>query len=377
MSTEPAQKIILLVEDDEMVRTVAAETLLFAGYDVIPSVNGQEALDILKRRKVDLILSDVRMPVCDGIKLLSLVKKEPLYREIPFIFVSAKVETSDLRKGMSLGADDYVTKPYNAEDLLLTIRARLDRAELWEMKAKHYYEFLTRVLPHELRTPLTGIMGFAELMSQTGGMNETLTSTELVEYGDIIQRSGNRLLKIANDFTLWSWLEACALGTADSSEPLNRVRITKQLMASGITRLSELYGRQGMLYLELEESEVLVPREGLVSVLEHLIENALKFSPSGTNVNVRGSVNGEIYEFTISDQGPGISEKNALSVGVMRQFEREQNEQQGMGMGLVIAYSFANLSGGKLTLESNPTEVGLVTRLCLRRPQVAPVVVLG
>ena len=132
-----------------------------------------------------------------------------------------------------------------------------------------------------------------------------------------------------------------------------------------------------MVYLELEESEVLVPREGLVSVLEHLIENALKFSPSGTNVNVRGSVNGEIYEFTISDQGPGISEKNALSVGVMRQFEREQNEQQGMGMGLVIAYSFANLSGGKLTLESNPTEVGLVTRLCLRRPRVAPVVVLG
>ncbi len=130
MKPTHAPSTILLVEDDPLNQQVIKETLQTEGYQVVAVQDGQAALEALPPVRPDLILSDVRMPRCDGFELLRRVRCDPDYRALPFIILSAKVETSDQSMGISLGADDYVTKPYLAADLLKLIDLRLTRAAL-------------------------------------------------------------------------------------------------------------------------------------------------------------------------------------------------------------------------------------------------------
>jgi CheY-like chemotaxis protein len=221
MTTTPLPSTILLAEDDPLIREVTEQTLQSVGYRVVSVQDGQEAIEALQRVRPDLILSDVRMPRIDGFELLQRVRSDHDYRATPFIIMSAKAETSDQRMGMSLGADDYVTKPYLSADLLKTIEVRLARASLVNDRLRHHQQFLMRVLPHELRTPLSGIIGYADLMVLLGESGDTLTGKDLVDYGQNIGRSGQRLLGIAEDFSLWSWLESAkASGQRDDGGKL-------------------------------------------------------------------------------------------------------------------------------------------------------------
>jgi len=118
---------VLLVEDEPDVRSVAEAILHTFGYTVTAVANGAEALDAMDEAQPDLILSDIRMPVFDGFQLLQRIRADPVWNQTPFIILSAKAESADLRMGMSLGADDYVTKPYSSRELLARIRAILRR----------------------------------------------------------------------------------------------------------------------------------------------------------------------------------------------------------------------------------------------------------
>src|ERR1035438_7501386 len=109
MSEAPIR--VMLVEDEPDVRTVAEGILCSFGYAVTAVANGAEALEAMEVAQPDLILSDIRMPIIDGFQLLQKIRADPVWHQTPFIILSAKAESADLRMGMSLGADDYVTKP--------------------------------------------------------------------------------------------------------------------------------------------------------------------------------------------------------------------------------------------------------------------------
>jgi two-component system sensor histidine kinase/response regulator len=366
MSAEPGQGTILLAEDDFLVRKIVEETLRSEGYGVVAVANGVEALGALTQVQPDLILSDVRMPECDGFEFLQSVRLEPRHATMPFIIMSAKADTGDLRMGMSLGADDYVTKPFNPGELLKTIEVRLARAALLSEKIKDQQRFLGRVLPHELRTPLTGIIGYADLMTMVGESGATLKPAELVDYGRNIRRSGHRLLRIAKDFSLWSWLESCRFAVRAGEELRRKPFSLTEALIHGWSRESAAnYGRDSDIRVAAEEAAVLVPGDGLWRVVTHLIENACKFSLPGSPVQVAGRVDGAHYKITVSDRGRGMNETDMATIGVMRQFGRERVEQQGMGMGLVLALRFAQLAGGDLELANHPPESGLTARLVL------------
>jgi DNA-binding response OmpR family regulator len=122
-------KMILVVEDEYDISEVIREILTEKSYTAVCVSNGIEALEVLNRLTPDLILSDIIMPLMDGIELLVQIHKSPALSLIPFVFLSARTARQDIRLGMSIGADDYLTKPFTAEVLLQTIEARLRKRD--------------------------------------------------------------------------------------------------------------------------------------------------------------------------------------------------------------------------------------------------------
>jgi len=122
-------KKILLIEDDEVLRSNIKELLEFSGYQVLIAPNGFLGIEAVKQYVPDLILCDILMPKLNGYQVLEEIKKYHATRAIPFIFISSKTEIKDVRKGMNIGADDYLTKPFSEEDLLAAIECRLSKRE--------------------------------------------------------------------------------------------------------------------------------------------------------------------------------------------------------------------------------------------------------
>lgn len=147
-------KKIILIEDNRDIRDTTAEILELADYKVFTAENGKKGVELVKHEKPDLIICDIMMPELDGYGVLRILSKNPDTSNIPFIFLSAKAEKSDLRKGMNLGADDYITKPFEEAELLEAVEIRLKRSE--NLK-KHVN---------------TDIVGLNEFMVEARGMEE-------------------------------------------------------------------------------------------------------------------------------------------------------------------------------------------------------------
>jgi len=123
-------KKILLIEDNDDIRENTAEILELANYKVVTAPNGKVGIETALAEQPDLIVCDIMMPVLDGYGVLHALHKNEAVKNIPFIFLTAKTERSDLRRGMELGADDYITKPFSGTELLNAIEGRIKKADL-------------------------------------------------------------------------------------------------------------------------------------------------------------------------------------------------------------------------------------------------------
>ena len=139
-------KKILLIEDNEAVRENTAEILTLADYNVTTAQNGKEGAELAQKLLPDLIVCDIMMPELDGYGVLHILSKKPETAGIPFIFLTAKAEKSDMRKGMELGADDYLTKPFDDTDLLNAIEARFRKKDVqqknYALSAEGFNQFI-------------------------------------------------------------------------------------------------------------------------------------------------------------------------------------------------------------------------------------------
>ena len=123
-------KTVLVIDDNNDLRENTAEILELAGYKTLTAENGKRGVEVATREKPDVIVCDIMMPELDGYGVLHLLRKNADTQNIPFIFLTAKTERSDFRKGMEMGADDYVTKPFEDIELLNAIEVRLKKAEV-------------------------------------------------------------------------------------------------------------------------------------------------------------------------------------------------------------------------------------------------------
>ena len=128
------KKTILLIEDDETLRQNVTELLTFSSYKVLTAKNGKQGVDIARSELPDLIICDIMMPELDGYGVYEILRRNRNTRTIPFIFMSVKAEPHEVRKGMNMGADDYLTKPFEEHDLLTVIRNRLAKREMFPQK---------------------------------------------------------------------------------------------------------------------------------------------------------------------------------------------------------------------------------------------------
>lgn len=139
-------RTILLIEDDADMRDNTSEILELAGYRVLKAENGKRGVELAKKESPDLVLCDIMMPELDGYGVLHMLGRNPATAETPFIFLSAKAERGDVRRGMELGADDYLTKPFEESELLNAIEGRLKRSELFRKGFDNGFEGLNQFM---------------------------------------------------------------------------------------------------------------------------------------------------------------------------------------------------------------------------------------
>jgi len=139
-------KTILLIEDNADMRENTAEMLELADYRVLKAENGKSGVELARKETPDLVLCDIMMPELDGYGVLHMLGRNPATAEVPFIFLSAKAERGDIRKGMEMGADDYLTKPFEESELLNAIEGRLKRSDLFRKGFDKGFEGLTKFM---------------------------------------------------------------------------------------------------------------------------------------------------------------------------------------------------------------------------------------
>lgn len=341
-------KSIVVIEDAKDIVEMLTDILKGEGYIVNYAYDGAAGLNLVKQTSPDLVISDIVMPVMDGYSVLQALRMEPAFALIPFIFLSAKDDKEEIRTGMNLGADDYLTKPVSSKTLLKAVKIRLEKADKIKKRVNDAVESLTGIyLPHEFRTPLTGIFGIGELLKR-----DASGSDELREYGSILLSCGKRLLRLVENITLFHELRS------GYHRCVNEKVSTKIFSKKLLERFVE-DPRHKDIKVDIEEKELSIHSNLVLKAICELIDNAVKFSESGTIINVTGKTDGDSFRFSVTDQGRGMKKSQIAAIGAFKQFDREKFEQQGAGLGLAIVIQVCNLSG--IVFEILPNEKAGIT----------------
>jgi len=354
---------VLVIEDEELIRENILDLLDAEDFEGVGAENGYIGVEIAKAQIPDLILCDVMMPQLDGYGVLEQLRRDPKTAMIPFIFLTAKVEKNDVRSGMELGADDYLTKPCLPDELLKAINTRLDKQARIKQASQgqldELRESIARSLPHELRTPLNGIMGFAELMSYEA---EDLKPEEIREMSAQILESSNRLYRLIQNFLLYADLELASKNSDRLQQWRSKSTASLRDTVEEVINLkADQLQRTADLKYQLEDSAVQIDAARLHKLVQEVIDNAFKFSPPGTPVQVSANVKDNTVILTVINSGRGMSPEEIEQVGAYMQFNRKLHEQQGSGLGLAIAKRLAQIHQGDLMIESVPDQETTIT----------------
>ncbi|MCC5635683.1 response regulator [Nostoc sp. CHAB 5844] len=354
---------ILIIEDDINVRQNLIDLLYAENFNVITAENGYLGLQLAQAEIPDLIICDVMMPVLDGYTVLKELRQNPKTALIPFIFLTAKSEKTDFRKGMDLGADDYISKPFSRTELLAAITCRLEKQTViyqqTQEKLDKLRQSITLSLPHELRTPLNGILGFSQILMEE---SELLDAESIKEMAEFIHQSSQRLFHLIQKFLFYAELEIIATDPQRIQEIQNQsTEFPIQEITTLITEIAKNAGREADIQLDFSPCHVNISRNRSMKIIEELYDNALKFSACGTPIKITAKALNNTFSLSFSDQGRGMSADQIAELGAYRQFERKLHEQQGSGLGLIIVKKLAELHGGTLKIESKPQEKTIVT----------------
>ena len=354
---------VLVIEDDVRWRTWVESNLESAGHQVHTAPDGIVGLEMAAQVKPDVILCDIEMPRLNGFGVLEALRQQPGLSDIPLIFLTSRNARVDQRKGMALGADDYLTKPFSREELLSSIAGALSRRETLAERLRHYTEEHRRELAapwaHELLTPLNGILGIASMLEAEPA---AISPAELRELARSIHTSARRqhdlVKKLVHHFQLeqlhdFKWNDPAVVEAGAGIED----------EAIGV---AERMGRSADVQVDCARAAVTISGEWLRTAAAELMENACKFSPKSSPITVTARVVEGLYRLEITDLGPGLTPEERSSIAPFRQFDRAKHEQQGLGLGLAIVRNIARLHRGSFGLEPGPGGQGLRAVLELR-----------
>jgi CheY-like chemotaxis protein len=354
---------VLVIEDDARWRTLVELSLEAEGHTVLTAADGLAGL-ALASEKPDIILCDVEMPRLNGYAVLEALRQQPELRAIPFIFLTARSARSDQRKGMVLGADDYITKPFEPRELVESIAGVLAKRETLSERLKHYTEEYQREMAapwaHELLTPLNGILGIAAMIESEAG---SIPPADLRELARSISQSARRQQALARKLLQYFQLEQ--LRESNWSDP-GAATEAGAIIEDEVLGVAERLNRSADLRCECAPAAVRISAPWLHALVAELVENAFKFSAPGTPVTVSGRMVDGLYRLTVTDRGPGLTPAEIGQVAAFRQFDRAKHEQQGLGLGLAIVTHIAALHHAPFQLEPVADGAGLRAIVDLR-----------
>jgi len=362
---------ILVIDDESWLREMIRLALEQQGFEVIEAFDSTDGDNKARQFLPDLILCDVNMDKQgSGYTTLTKLRENAATAAIPFILMTGMADSAGMRRGMELGADDYLPKPFKVDELYAAVNARLRKVKTVrddaERKLTTLRTHISMMMPHELRTPLNGIISNAEMLATSAG---TLDTATIVEMGQEISKSGQRLERLIENFLFFARLEmvatdadsVIALRSAKIESPASTVRTTALAQAEMAERLPDLT-------LELAEAPLAMAEEYFKKIVAELVQNAFKFSEPGSAVLVSLKSVGDEIEFSVLDHGRGLSTEHIRRVDAYVQFERKMQDQQGLGLGLAIAKKLVELHGGRLALHSNQ-ENGTTVVVNLPKPK--------
>lgn len=362
---------ILLVDDDPVMRELASAKLAEVGYKPIVAENGAEALAKIRTMTIDLVISDIEMPVMDGFQLTRSIRRDRDVSDTPIIVITASDNPDDVDRIFAEGATSFLSKPINwtlfnhavrfvlrANYAQKDLRAARDQAEA----GAKFKDALMSVMSHELRTPLNAIIGFGQLLgAQFEKQNDPLHG----EYANYIVEGGKRLLESISDMLLASDArsgpiainerEAAVGDIVDSAK--NQLRNINT--AKGVTVKARLQDR---------DLEIICDRVLLSKALSKLLENAVAFSPEGASVTIGAALtkSGELA-MLVKDEGPGIdaAKLQEISAPFAQSNMSLKRSKEGLGLGLPMAKAIAAAHGAQFRLDS---KVGEGTRALIVLP---------
>ncbi|MFD1139499.1 response regulator [Larkinella insperata] len=354
---------ILLIEDEIQIRENVATLLSLKGYEVSTAPDGREGISQAIVSPPDLILCDIMMPEMDGYQVLDTIRNNRSLATVPFIFLTAKTEEIDVRRGMVSGADDYLTKPFTLDSLLRTIEGRLQREALREANLQARLEELRRTLTsvstHEYNTPLSGILGFTSLlMDHFQEFNEEDTLSML----SMIKASALRLKRSLDNLRLMEELQQVeSANTTHEFYSHGISRIDADMVRQLAGKVKERQGEEIDCQVEVANAALDCPEAGLRLILDELIDNACKFSNGSQPIQIIGRPEGINYRLSFLNVGQHFKAEDIARIAPYTQFDRKIYEQQGSGLGLSIVKKLLTFKKSPMTIQSTPAGETSVT----------------
>lgn len=363
---------ILIVDDTPANLEVLGGMLKEHGYKVRQATSGEMALRTARNNAPELILLDIMMPGMDGFEVCRQLKADVMLRDIPVIFISALSETMDKVKAFGVGGVDFVTKPFQFEEvearvathLALRRQQRLLEERNTELRRlEELRDNLTHMIVHDMRTPLTGIYGFLQTL-------EVLEGASLSDDGrEFIARalaSTESLVQMVSSLLDVSKMEAGEMR-------LNRETCRLEIVAREVLgKFGFIRENRSVTLIAPDAPMLLEADEELLSrILQNLVSNALKYTPDGGSIIVALHAEADCVRVTVSDNGPGIpAEYREKIFEKFGQVEaRQQRRKFSTGLGLTFCKLAVEAHGGTIGVES---EVGAGSTFWFEIPLTGP-----
>lgn len=348
MST-PINKI-LVVEDSDDLRENIISLLELNDYEIIFAENGYDGLQLAIKELPDLIIADRMMPVMDGTEMLREIRNNSAASNIPVIFLTAKSSTTDIRDGMNFGADDYLTKPFEARDLLTAVKTRLEKKSKTDEKIESVYKNISQSIPHELRTPLVSIQGFTNIIIDE---IETIDRETIKDMSVMIKNASIRLHRTIEKFILFTEAELMLKDkknySALSAGITNVDKTTIELVIDNKIKTLET---NNTFDIDVTDCSIKIWVEHFRVIVNELIDNAIKFSFPHKPIEIFSKEDANNYSLVIKNYGRGMNEEEIKNCSPFLQHNRSYYEQQGNGLGLAITNRIADFYNVKLEIQS-------------------------
>jgi K+-sensing histidine kinase KdpD len=348
---------ILVVDDDRIIVEILSQSLTLAGYEVSTAADGEEGLRLTRELRPDLVLLDVMMPKLDGYAVCEQLKTDPDTQFIPIIILTALTDRDDKLKALEVGADEFIRKPPDRQELLIRIKSLLRTKRLFTQvqeskeglveleKTKHD---LTQMIVHDMRGPLSSIISSLDLLLEKEQapppeMHEQLIKSSLL--------SGQRIMTM-----LETLLDVQRMETGQMPVELQPTAID-QIIEEAVQAVRPLL-QEGKMKIDVKagQPEGLVMLDGqLVSrLVNNLLFNAIKFSPSDGRIGIWTQVTPKWVIINVADQGPGIPQDQRERI-----FERyaqlgSNKHRSGLGLGLAFCKMAASALDGAIWVEDMP-----------------------